>query len=370
MNKRQSLYLLLLTATVLALFGNTLLNGFVYDDTVLTVGNRVYTEFMLERMFFSPGNGLEYLPLRDLTYAIDFAVWGERAFGFHLTNLLIYLANVFAVYYLTVQLCLLRGAKEEVEGWGVAATAFVAALLFAVHPIHSEAVAWVTGRNVLLSGLFFFLGSAFYVAYLRRDRGVISGYYLGAFICYFCALLSKATSITLPLVFLLFVAFDRREKRVTRLLQLLPFFALALVFFVLFREVATATNVISHGFTSLGSSSILVKAVTALKIPVFYLWKLVVPVGLSPEYDVEFASSLMEPGTLLALGALVALTAAAVFLRKKYPELLLGFGWFMLTLLPVLNFFATNPVVADRYAYHDRFLVVSGCKTQCSLESG
>ena len=113
MNKRQTLYLLLLTAAVLALFGNTLLNGFVYDDAVLTVGNKVYTEFMLEKMFFSPGNGLEYLPLRDLTFAIDFAVWGERAVGFHLTNLLIYLANVFAVYYLTVQICLFRGAEKE-----------------------------------------------------------------------------------------------------------------------------------------------------------------------------------------------------------------------------------------------------------------
>jgi tetratricopeptide (TPR) repeat protein len=355
MNKRQALYVLLLTAAVLAVFGNTLLNGFVYDDAVLTVGNRVYTEFMLERMFFSLGNGLEYLPLRDLTFAIDFAVWGERAFGFHLTNLLIYLANVFAVYYLTVQLCLFRGAKEEAEGRGVDATAFVAALLFAVHPVHSEAVAWVTGRNVLLSGLFFFLGSAFYLAYLRRDRGCFSGQHLGAFICFLCALLSKATSITLPLVFLLFVAFDRKGKRLTRLLQLLPFFALALVFFVLFREVATATNVISQRLTGLGSSSILVKAVTALQIPFFYLWKLAVPVGLSPEYDVEFAGALLEPWALMALGALVALTSAAVVLRNKYPEMLLGFGWFMVTLIPVLNFFTTNPAVADRYAYLPSF---------------
>ncbi len=348
--KERTIHLLLLAAVVMVTFGNSLFNGFVWDDNLFVVGNRVYREFDLEKMFFSLANGLEYLPLRDLTYAVDYALWGERAAGFHLVNLLFYLANVVAVYFLTLELTryFLGGEREEEPAAPL--LALFTALLFAVHPLHSEAVSFIICRNVLVSGLFFFMACRFYLKFSRSGG---TGNYLAALLCFLLALLAKATTIIFPLILLLITAFNRRRNGLRTYAGTAPFFGLSAVFFFLFRAVGSQTGMIREDILSLGG--VTAKVATALQIPLFYIGKLLFPMGLSAIYDLKFADTLMDVRVFAAVCLIFFLTLAAVMARRKYPQFPFSFGWFLLALIPVLNLMRTTPVVADRYAYLSSF---------------
>ena len=353
-------HLLLLAIVVLGVFGNSLLNGFVWDDNGYIVGNRVYQEFDLHKMFFSLGNRKEYLPLRDITYAIDYAVWGEHAAGFHLTNILLYLANVVTVYYLALRINVQAFGSQPNSCADSRLTALFTALLFAVHPIHNESVNFIICRNVLVSGLFFFLSSYFYLLFLEKcdeDQNDRYIFYSGALVLFICALMSKATTITLPLVLFLFTALAERQQLLSRrnIFRLAPFFALSLVFYFLFKEVGLKSKVIDDRLLGFDFANIVSKAAVALQIPFFYLGKLFYPGNFTAEYSTEFAKSLAAPASLAALSCVGIIIVFTVAVRKRYVVLSYGLGWFAASLLPVLNFFSTNPTVADRYAYIPSF---------------
>src|SRR6266568_4744361 len=340
-SKIMAIPILLLVVVVCAVFGNTLLNGFVWDDNIYLVGRRVYQDFDLGKIFLSPANGHEYQPLRDFTFALDYALWGERAIGFHLTNVLLYLANIIAVYYLTRRLVPLVTDKEQGDDSGFDLTALCAALLFAVHPIHCEAASWIMSRNALLSGLFFFSSCCCYLAYLQGKRAT-AGIYIAALLFFLCALLSKATSITLPFVLLLFAAFNRKERGWMKLTNLAPFFALSLGFFFVFRNIGVQTRVIDSGSAAVNAAGFASRIATAVQITWFYLWKLCVPLGFAPEYDVLFSGSLAAPAVLAALTGSLVLLVVAWRIRAIFPELMFCLGWVSATLLPVLNLLPTN----------------------------
>src|SRR5512143_3247937 len=81
---------LVLLFIVTAVYSHCVKNGFVWDDRIFLIGNSVYKNFDMSHILFARANGVEYLPVRDLTYAIDYAFWGENPFAFHVTNLIIF----------------------------------------------------------------------------------------------------------------------------------------------------------------------------------------------------------------------------------------------------------------------------------------
>jgi pentatricopeptide repeat protein len=355
-NKHKA-YLLLLVALVLAVFGNSLLNGFVYDDLINLIGKSVYREFRLGDIFFTLHSGIEYFPVRDLSFALDHQLWGEKPFGFHLTNLFFYCLNAVVVYFLAREVQLLLGGTEEEPDGLSPYLPLLAALLFVVHPVHCEVVNAVFNRGALMSGLFFFSASYLFLRFIRS--GSMGRWYCAAaFICFLLVLLSKAYGIILPLVLLLFLAFSPAGARWKGLPWTAPFFVLSLVFYVQYKSIGVQASVIDKGNLGFSGAGIASKIAVAAQIPFFYLGKFFYPHGYSAEYDTRFASSLADWRVVTSLVALATLLGLSVVLRKRYPELLFGLGWYLLTLIPVLNFFATNPVVADRYAYLPSFGII------------
>jgi pentatricopeptide repeat protein len=339
---------LLLTGMVAAVFGSSLFHEFVWDDHIYLLIKPAYLEFDLRRIFLSLANELEYLPVRDLSYAVDYAVWGRNPLGFHLTSLLIYALTVLLVFRLAWRLA--RLADPAVTDEAARSPALLGAALFAVHPIHAEVASFITGRNTLLAGLFSVLTCLLFLRSLAapRRRGAA---YTAALLCFLLALLSKAISITLPLILILTALYARKEERRRALLATLPFLAMSVGAFFLFRAIAMKSFLLPReeaGFTMAGLGA---KLAVAMQIPLFYLGKLLVPVGLHPEYNAPFNERLLSPAPLLALLLLVGLAVAAWLLRGHYPLLPIGLGWFLLALVPVLHLFPTYPVVADRYAY-------------------
>jgi protein O-mannosyl-transferase len=341
---------LLLACVVLAVYGRTLGNGFVWDDRIFVVGNRLYQQFALQEIFFSLANRVEYLPLRDLTYAVDYLFWGWRPAGFHLTNLLLFTANVLLVKGVARRLLSLIDRQWEEPQRGEQA-ALVTALFFAVQPLNSEAVNFIICRNVLVSGLCFFGACLAYLRFLTEAEASRYRWYALALVAFLGGLLAKATAIVLPLVLLLVTCYGPAERRRQGWLLLSPFFLLAGSFYPLYVRIAVKTAVIDDQFSTFAGSVLAARLAKALQIPFFYLGKLLLPVGFSAEYDVNLAETLTAPAVLLAMVGLLLLTGVALLLRRRFPELLAGLAWYLAASLPILNLFATNPAVADRYVF-------------------
>lgn len=349
--KRRYQHLLLLTVSVLAVFGNSLLNGFVWDDKLLLLGREVYKNFDLAKIMFSPANELEYLPLRDLTLAVDYVLWGERPFGFHLTNLLLHLGGVWAVYYLVSALENLFGVPHDESSFEPGVLAFICALLFAVHPVQSQAVSFVAARNTILAAMFAFLAAGFYLRSLEYAGARRWGFVAFGALSFLCALVSKAAVVSVPLALATawFLLYRARREKLGSITTLGPFFIFAAIFYFVHSKVAIAAHTVNERLVF--SYPLPIKIATAVQIPFFYLAKLVLPVGLSPEYDVQFATSFAVFPVIASVVGLILV--AVLFLKtvKSFPIAAFGIAWFFGTLIPVLNFYVTNPTVADRYAY-------------------
>lgn len=332
---------------VILLYANTLAGGFVWDDNLFTA-NQVYWSFDFRKIFLSLANGLEYQPVRDISYLFDISVWGGRPFGFHLTNLLLF-AVIAMLAYRTAESfsSLTRRADDKTPLWFVP---LFTALIFAVHPLKSEVVAWITQRNTLLATLFFLLSLLLFRRHL--ESGGLKTYLL-SFLAFSLALLSKATVVILPLLLLFYMLLKNgREWRQRKFwLPLIPFIALSGVGALLHITIARKTAVVSAAYYG----SFQERLAVAVQIPFFYLKKSLLPTDICAFYAENFSQSLSSPRVLLSAAALIGLVVVAWFLRKRYPEILIGGGWFVITLLPVSNLLATSPVAADRYLFLPSF---------------
>jgi tetratricopeptide (TPR) repeat protein len=344
-------HIVLLVIAGVLLYGHTLGFEFVWDDKSLIANIDAYRQFDLKKIFFSLPNGFEYLPVRDLSFALDFLIWGDGPMGLHLTNVILYILGAILIYLFTEELCtLLFHRNAPTGGPDKSFLAFATALLFLAHPLHVQTVSFLSCRNVLLSGLFFFASILCYMRFLRTASRAQYAYSLLLFVL---AILSKATVIILPLALaLLYIPGARYKKPYSSLAHLIPFLVVSAGAYIMFREVAMVRGLLvpesamifgSYGYASRGAVS--------LQIPLFYLWKLIVPVGLSAEYAVNFQRELFSVMSLASAAALAAMLIISIYLRRRYRELIFIFLWYMVALIPVLNFFLTNPVVADRYVY-------------------
>lgn len=350
--KRQIYQIFFIVIVVVSVFANSLGNGFVWDDTALFIGKKVYAEFDLAGMFLGLSNGLEYLPLRDLSYAVDHLLWGANPAGFHATNLLLHVANACLVYFCALWLCPMVAGRDTFNVSSAATSGpLVAALVFAVHPIQSQAVNFVTCRNVLLSGFFFLLSLFCYLRFIQPDEKRRAWFYGASLLCFICALLSKATAITLSLVLILVVFFAFRKVQLLMLASAVPFLALSIGFSFLFKSIAIQTKMIDERIVAFTGSGISGKIADATQIIFFYLGKVILPNNLSAEYDTVLSSSMASFAFLSAFGVLTAILGYSIALRKRFPMALFALVFMIATLLPVLHFFPTNPLVADRYFY-------------------
>ena len=348
-------------AFAFAVFLPALKNGFVnWDDVYNLVENQSYRglgwrqlKWMFTTFYMGP-----YQPLSWVTFGLDYLAWGMDPFGYHLTNVALHSANALLFYLLCLKL-LAAGRPEEKTGLRPAAV--FAALVFAVHPLRVESVAWVTERRDVLSGFFYLLTLLWYLA----PRGAGGEKYpfwrrhlppLGAFLL---ALLSKGMVITLPAALVLLDIFalkrlppDPRRwfTRETRgvWLEKLPYFLLAAVFgFIGYAYQAKAGALglrQDPGFCA--------RAAQVLFAVVFYLKKTLLPTGLSPLYQLPAGFGLLNWQSAAAGGVIAAATVAALALRRRRPAVLAIWVFYLATLAPVAGFINFGfQSAADRYTY-------------------
>jgi protein O-mannosyl-transferase len=327
-----------LVVLALAVYGQAWNFGFtVFDDPTYVSSNpQVPSGLTLAGVSwaFRTFEDSNWIPLTWISLMADTSVYMGWAGGYHITNILLHTANVLLLFHF-----LNRATGHR---WP---SAFVAAL-FAVHPVHAESVAWVTERKDVLSMLFGLLSLNFYVRYAQT--GTYAAWW-AAFCSLLASLLAKQTFVTLPFIFLLLdfwpLARLNWERWRPLIWEKLPFFALV-------PAICTVTLTVQKGHAAYESESaaLVLRLANALLAYASYLGKAFCPVFLGAFYPFRNNPSLLSVGGALAL--LVSATFVAASLRRKYPFLLVGWLWFLGTLVPMIGIVKVGrQQMADRYAY-------------------
>lgn len=316
--------------------------GFVWDDHVVIEGMRPLTSLsqafglLFTHAFAGTGDALAgertveyYRPLWICLVSLQRAWFGAQPLGYHLTSVALHAATSVAVLVLARELI-----ADELP-------ACFAALLFAVHPAHIEAVAWVSASNELLVGL---LGVLFFIFYLRARRtgGLLNA--LPCLVAFKLALLSKETAIMLPLLALLWELLPAPGGLLRRLRW--PF-ALMLVSTIYF--VVRSQFVLPHPETH----PLVWRLLTAPRLLAEYLRLLVLPLRLSVFHAFEFVTHPFDAAFLVPLFVVVCWCVVAVWTRRRAPAVFLGMAWTLVALLPVAGIVVVlHPaLLAERYLY-------------------
>jgi len=155
-------------------------------------------DFDLKGVFLGMPMVIEYFPVRAFTFAIDYQLWGENAFGFHLSNLVLYLLFLVALYFFILKLN--KHLLARIEEKTSQSIAFWTTVLFATHPVHSEAVNFISGRGTLLSGFFLLLSLISYLKLTSKSGFSDKKNYILTLVFFSLSLFSKSYSIILPMV--------------------------------------------------------------------------------------------------------------------------------------------------------------------------
>jgi len=333
-----SLCVIALVVLTAATFSNALLDGFVsFDDWFLVQENeriRSLSWGSIKGIFIYQSNDT-WLPLRELSYALDYRFWGLNPFGYHLTNVVFHVGNVVLVLFLVLWV-----VRRPV-------VALFAAAVFAVHPVQAESVTWVSGRRDVQYGFFYLLGLLAFVHHEGREGWRRWTLYALSLVFLLCSLLSKPSAMTFPAaLFLLVVVFDRGgETTLRRLAACLPHALLTAGLVVVHVVVAKRAGVVKS--QALDASLANVPFILAK-----YLRLIFFPVNLStPHGDLGLTWArdglLIGALFLVVVGALAALWWAV----RRRDVALFGLGWFLVLLLPVLNLVPLSTLVAERYLY-------------------
>ena len=333
----------LITLVLLVSYGNLRHNGLVsYDDLKYLTENEQIRQGLTSgsiRWAFTSIHDSNWIPLTWLSYMLDVTLFGINPAGHHLVNLLLHIANSLLV------MTLFHHLSGRV--WCSAAVA----MLFAVHPLHVESVAWAAERKDVLSTLFFLLTLHVYRNYtagpsLPRRFTVL--------FLFLCGLLAKPMLVSLPLVLVLIDFWQERSSRVVRppatalrpLSGKIPLFLLSL----LFCGITFYTQRSGRSVNSANDLPLLENSLHALYNYAAYLYKTFWPVDLCAIYP--YRADLPAGQLLPALLILLSVTVAAIILRHRLPYLFFGWFWYLATLAPVAGFIRVGAhSIADRYTY-------------------
>ena len=343
--KPHAIPLLLLCLVTLAVYAPSLHHEFLtnWDDNKYITANEAVRGFTFAHIAsafssFYVGN---YAPLQILSYMLDYEIWGLRASGFILTNILLHLTNGLLFFRLLHMHAFSRLA------------AFVAVFIFLLHPVQVESVAWISQRKNLLAMLLFLLSFICYVAYTRRQSGEKghTSSYLIALAAFSGALLAKSVAIVLPAALLLYdYCYVPGAGTKKSLVDKIPFLLIALLVGVVTILAQRYDINGGGGRTGYYGGGPYQTFLTMLPVMLLYLKLLLFPVELSALYSPEIMTGI----TLKVVGAgliVMLLIAFGIRLVRSNRPAAFWYLLFFLCLAPVAQIIPLVTLINDRYLY-------------------
>jgi protein O-mannosyl-transferase len=340
-NRQNRIFILIALIVTLLVYAGSLKNGLIknWDDGGYIVEHTLIRKLNVEnvKQIFSVFYKGNYHPLTTLTYALEYSIVGEKPFLYHLNNLALHLLNVLLVFVFIRKLT----KKSEI--------AFITALLFGIHPMHVESVAWISERKDVLY-TFFFLGSMLYYMKYREVKEKKAKYLMFSILALLLSLLSKSAAVTLPVVLLLIDYLQKRKWEWMVLIEKLPFFILSFGFgiaAIYSQKSAGAIQDLNPLFT-IGERLMLASYATMM-----YIVKLFVPVNLSAMYPYPDRIAGSLPLIYKIAPAVITIFVALVIISKKYTrEIIFGVLFFIVTIFLVLQLLPVGgAILAERYTY-------------------
>jgi predicted negative regulator of RcsB-dependent stress response len=351
--------IILLVGATWAVYLNSLNNQFLFDDVQTIVeAQSANPQGLLSPLLNLLKGAPSYRPLRSASYAFDYALSGLNPVGYHLSNV---------TYHTLSSLTVLLIARTI---FGKARPALITALLFALHPIQTDSVTYLSGRRDVLSGLFVLVGFYSFLRYRLTEK---RGYLIGLSLSFILAFFSKESGIILPLLCFAYDSFDRSnftqwENGVSTIRRFwagmrtaiyenrvvyLSFFAGtgAFAFYVLFLVRGTWQQTYHGG-------SLWFTLLTDARIFVHYLKQLVFPITLNADYSYNafpVTVSWTDQQTLIAILVLFGIGVGCYLALNWRPLVTLGGLWFFLALLPVAQIIPHHEMMAEHYLYVPSF---------------
>lgn len=326
---------------------NSLLNPFIWDDIALIVRNfhigdlGYLPRLFLEGSYHQDMTGNFYRPVLMASFALDYRFWGLEPFGYHLANLFLHLSNALLIYCLVW----LLSKRKTVS--------FLAALLFAVHPVHTEAVTYISGRGDPLAAFFSLISLLCFIKFTGQEGARKAVFYYAVSVVSFAmAVFTKESALVLPAFFVLYSAcFMEGKPRFSATIHYVPFLAV-MAFFLYIRHLALAG--IGDAGSYISTMPLSCRLLTAPAVIVEYIKILVLPAGLHMErmdFLYNVVASVKDSRFLVPSVFLVSSALALAFWSKRQKMLLFGTAWFFIGLLPFMNIIPINAFVAEHWLY-------------------
>lgn len=372
--KRYSQYYLAAATSLITflVYLRSLQNGFVnWDDPAYIYENPHIrsVDLTLVKWAFLDFYASNWHPLTWISHAMDIAVWGLDPWGHHLTSNIVHGINTFLVVVLGVMLAdagidIPQGnvQSEPRRDRAVLVAGGITGLLFGLHPVHVESVAWVSERKDLLCALFFLLSLIAYGKYASSAYGdtmqhalrarFLNRNYVLAFGFFVLALLSKPMAVSLPVVLLLFDWYPYQRIRSFKAFQLVcvekvPFIAAGLVSSVLTIFAQKAGGAMA----TMEHVPVPARLLVGFRSLVAYLEKMVLPIDLIPYYPYPKEVVFLSPPYLLSIAVVLGFTFVCLKFAKQ-NVLSAAWGYYVVTLIPVIGIIQVGgQAMADRYTY-------------------
>lgn len=340
------LTILLVTGLVyLRVFNNELTTRDDIDYIIKNpyISNFNYSTLKLIFTNFYMGN---YHPLSMICYAIGYQIGGIQPWPYQAINLVLHLINVVLVFVFIKDLLLYVEINLQMKFL----VPYTVSLLFGIHPMHVESVAWISENKNVLFTLFFFLSLIFYLKHVRKNE---IKFYLLSLLFFILSLLSKAMAVSLSLTLVAIDIFlNRKFNSKFVLLEKIPFFALSAVFGILAifaQESASAIYFIGEG----GEFNLMDKIIVASYGLVHYILKLIYPYNLTAQYEYPNINNYGFPLVFFIYPVIVIVIFLLSYQSiKKSRILTFGFLFFLLNIVLVLQFIPVgDAMMAERYVY-------------------
>jgi tetratricopeptide (TPR) repeat protein len=321
------------------IYSNSLNGKFIWDDDLLIKDNiyiknwsnltKIFTEDMGAGTAVRTGF---YRPLQIFTYMIDYSLWRLNVRGYHLTNIILHILVALGIYWF---INILFADKV---------LSLLTSLFFVVHPIHTEAVAYISGRADSLAVLFMLLCFIFYIKNLQLNSIKL---YIATILSYTLALLSRENSLILPLLLLLYHYAFKKKLKVREFLSLVS---------IVFAYILLRTLVLKSSPANILQSSIAGFVTLFQRTPGFfvaitnYLRLLFFPSNLHMEYGMQ-SFSLTDPKAILGIAILFLLIFFTLRTKNTHKLVFFSLSWLIITLLPHSNLYPINAYIAEHWLY-------------------
>lgn len=309
-----------------------------WDDPSYIINNGLIKDTSGEglKAIFSEAVMGNYHPFTILSYAIEYSYVNLQPWLYHFDSLLLHVV-VTVLVYCFVNLLTRRPLA-----------AAITALLFGLHPMHVESVAWLAGRKDVLYATFYVAACIVYIYYLRTAGGKKWLWYFLVLVLFLCSLLSKPVAVVLPLTLLIIDYFERRKFMLATILEKLPHFAIAVGFGIKsIMDQKSFGSVDTHV-----TSNLLDRLALGGYAFITYLWKAVAPIGLCNYYPYPGKTGALPATFYIYPVAMVAMIFLVWRFARKSKPIVFGTLFFMANIILLLQFLPVgSAIIAERYTY-------------------